>query len=548
MGKIERSTFSGFLSIFSTKVVALVVGLASTPILVRLLTKEQYGHYAFVMSIFGLYMIVISGGIGDGVRKYVAEDREAENWEQSVIGFYFRAAFLVATVGAIGLIIIGYLGSKTWFDPEFQIYFYVLALLVFAAQYRNFNRRVLMGLGLERYSEPLKVINKVLVVGVGLLLVYLGLGVLGMLIGYVVASSLTFLIGLYYIHREISVRSFLAKAGSHLPKRELIMFNSWSIVLLLLLSSLYHVDVLMLKPIAGSVETSSYKAALTLAEFLWFVPLTIQAVLLHSTSELWSNDRHDAITELSTQVTRYTLLLTALFTIGLFVLAPVVVPLYLSEKYTTAVLPLRILLPGTLAFAVARPIMAIGQGKGDLPILVGGVGAAAGINFGLNFVLIPRFGQVGAAVATGIGYGSMFVFMVFAALRLGYNPLEDFRGLRVLLTILLSSAGIYGLNTIIGGGLPSLLIVPPVGFLMFTACSFLTGALDVAECRVISDKLPDPFGPAVAKVLDLLDWLSEKTDTEVSSVRYEDAKADGAGATYATLVEEELEKDSEGKS
>lgn len=489
-------------------------------------------------------MILISAGIGDGVRKFIAEDRDIENWERSVIGFYFQAAFLLATVGAIGLAVIGYVGSETWFDPKFQVYFYALALLVVAAQFRNYNRRVLMGLGLERYSEPLKVLNKVLVMGVGLLLVYAGFGVLGMLIGYVVASTLAFVVGLHYIQREVSLRSFLAKAGSELPKRELIMFNSWSILLILLLNSLYHVDVMMLKPLVGSVETSYYKAALTLAEFLWFIPLTIQSVLLHSTSELWSNDRYDAITELSTRVTRYTLLLTALFAIGLFVLAPVVVPLYLSEKYAAAVLPLQLLLPGTLGFAVARPIMAIGQGKGDLPILVGGVGGAAAINFVLNFLLIPRYGPAGAAVATGIGYGLMFVLMVLAALRLGYNPLEDLRGRRILATILVSGAGIYGLNLAIGEGkLLSLLIVPPVGFVIFTLCAFLTGALDVAECQTISGKLPSPFGAALEKVFGLLEWPADETDTEIQHGKFDDVASGGAGIAYTAVIDEEREKD-----
>lgn len=528
---MERSTFSGFLSIFSTKVVVVVVSLITTPVLVRLLTKAQYGDYAFVLSVFGIYMILVSSGVGDGVRKYVAEDRNATDWEESVIGFYFRAAFVLAALGALGLILIGHFASGRWFDSRFEVYFYVLAVLVFAAQFRNFNRRVLMGLGQERYSEPLKVLNKVLLMGVGLGLVSLGYGVLGMLIGYVFASGVAFLVGLYYVHREVSARSFLAHASADLPKRELVMYNSWNIVLILLLNSLYHVDVMMLKPLAGSVETSYYKAALTLAEFLWFVPLTLQAVLLHSTSDLWSRGRSDAITDLSTRVTRYTLLLTSLFAIGLFVLAPVVVPLYLSEKYTAAVLPLQLLLPGALGFAIARPLLAIGQGKGDLSILVGGVGAAAGINLVLNALLIPEYGPTGAAVATGIGYGSMFLFMVAAALRIGHNPLDDLRGWRVLTTVVLSFGAIYGLNHVVESDVVSLLVVPPVGFLLFSGLAFLTGALDPEECRLISAKLPEPVGPRLAGFFAWFDRPIGTTATDggiVATTDHEDPDGDGS--------------------
>jgi len=52
-----------------------------------------------LLSIFAIYMIFVSSGITDGVRKFLAEDRAVANWSVHVVGFYFRLAILLAGLG-----------------------------------------------------------------------------------------------------------------------------------------------------------------------------------------------------------------------------------------------------------------------------------------------------------------------------------------------------------------------------------------------------------------------------------------------------------------
>jgi O-antigen/teichoic acid export membrane protein len=69
-----------------------------------------------------------------------------------------------------------------------------------------------------------------------------------------------------------------------------------------------------------------------------------------------------------------------------------------------------------LAFAFAiyagYTVLAIGSGRArrtQMNWVVTGIGAA--VNVGLNFVLIPRYGMVGAAISTAIAYLILFVGM-----------------------------------------------------------------------------------------------------------------------------------------
>jgi len=143
----------------------------------------------------------------------------------------------------------------------------------------------------------------------------------------------------------------------------MLTFNSMSIALIFLMMSLYHIDIIMLNRFQSDSAVGNYKAALTIAEFLWFVPMAIQTVFVHSTSELWSQNRYQQISELVSRTTRYTFLLTAVMAVGLAALADIAVPIYFGAEAEPAITPLLLLLPGALGFAIARPILAVSQGK-----------------------------------------------------------------------------------------------------------------------------------------------------------------------------------------
>lgn len=482
-----------FASLFGSKAVSTLVAIVSTPIIVRLLEPEGYGNYAVLLSIFSLYMIPISASITEGVQKFVSEVRDDDDWREQVIRFYFLWALGLVLVGGAILLVFTWFGyAERIFGSGFTEYFYLLVGFVFVAQFRAISIHTVLGFGLEHISGPMNVLKKIVTVGLGIALVWWEFGVSGMLIGHIVASTAVFLIGGYVIARRISLRSLLSASDS-LPRREFLSFNVLNVILVLLVMSLFHVDVVMVQTLVGSESTGYYKAALSLAEYLWIVPIVLQSLLLHSSSTLWSDNQLSMVTELAGRITRYTTLLVLLMAVGLATLADSVVPLYYGEQYAVAVTPLLLLLPGVVGFAVARPLQAICQGSGELRTLILAVGAAAGINLGLNALLIPRFGMNGAAVATSAGYGSMFLLLVWVSRTIGYDPLVDFRPGRIAVTVVGSGALIAGLDYLISDDIVSLLVVPVFGLVIFSAIAIATGALDADEIRELLAKLPVPF-------------------------------------------------------
>lgn len=486
-----------FLSIVSGKMATTAIALVATPVIVRILGPGGYGDYAVLLSVFSMYMIPISAAITEGVQKFVAERRDPDGWREQVFRFYLLLGSTTVFLGATLLAVVTALGLPARvFGEGFTRYFYLLVVFVLVSQYRAVTYHTVLGFGLEPVSESLNVLKKLVTVILGVGLALVGFGVAGMLVGHIAANLLVALLAGVVVLRRLSPRGLLRRPESF-PYRELLSFNGLNVVLVLLVMSLFHVDVIMLRTLADSRSTGFYKAALSLAEFIWVVPMALQMLLLHSSSSLWSQDRLEEVTSIAARVTRYSLLFVLLLGVGLATLADRVVPLYYGAPFEAATLPLRLLIPGVIGFAVARPLLAISQGSGRISTLVVAVAGAASLNLALNGLLIPRFGANGAAVATSTAYGSMLVFLAWSARRIGYDPFSDVRAGRIGLTLALSTPVMVLADRAIGPNVLALLVVPPTGALVYGALAVATGAVDGDEVDAVLGQVPGPVGAIV---------------------------------------------------
>lgn len=500
-----RHVSRGFIAIISGQSGVVLVSFLVTPLLVRFLGSSLYGDYALILSILGIVMIIINAGIFDGARKFVAEDRDIDYWAEHVIGFYLQTGIVLAVIGGSILVLFGRteLVGQT-FGQEFRTYFYLLAILIFSRQLFFLFRSGLMGLNLEQFSESLDVVRMGIFGIVGLFLAFMGYGVSGVLLGHIFGSICAVTLAIVVLRRHLQLSHLLYAPKPGFPGRELLTFNALTVVFILLTASLYHVDILLLQPLAGSQQTGYYKAALMTAEFLWFVPFAAQIVLLHSSSELWANEEQDRITKLASDVTRYTVTTTVLLIIGITALADSFFPIYFGDPFEAAIVPMLILLPGAFGFAVARPIFAISQGKGELIPLIFSTGAAAVCNILLNILLIPPFGMVGAATATSIGYGLMLVLHVRCARRVGFDPVTDLRLFRLGMTAAVSIPVIFGLDQLIASPLLSLLVVPPIGFVVYAIFALRTRLIDPEEAISAISHLPQPVPKYGKQILNVI--------------------------------------------
>ncbi|NHN58556.1 MULTISPECIES: flippase [Halorussus] len=488
---MTKGLLRSFLSVFFGRVGELIIGMSVTPILVRILGSSKYGDYAFVMSIFSFLFVFVEAGIFDGLRKHISESHDKHDWRSQVFGFYFKLAAVWSITIALLLIIAVVSGLvEKVFGSRSPVYVLFIALLILGEQSFSVVRATLMGFKLESYSESLRVLRNLVSGAVGLTLAFSGFGLVGVFTGEVLGVVIVSFVGFMLVAGRISLRTIVEPSPDYLPRKQFLSFNTYGILLNFLMLSLFQVDILVIQANVGSSATGYYKAALVVTELLWFAPMAVQMVFLQSASRLWSQGETSRITLLSARGTRYTLLFTLLLAIGIAALAEPFVSLYFGSEFDNAVTPLLLLIPGTVCFAVVRPIIAIGQAKGNLRPLVYATGVAAVINGGLNLLLVPEFEIIGAATATTIGYSLMLICQVYTAWNLGFDPVANIRFGRVALTASLSGFLIYGTTILISSELLSLVIVPPFGLIVYSGLALKTRALDWEEVVESLEKLP----------------------------------------------------------
>ncbi len=85
------------------------------------------------------------------------------------------------------------------------------------------------------------------------------------------------------------------------------------------------------------------------------------------------------------------------------------------------------LLPGMITLSIGKVMTSYISGRGRPGLVAFGTTFSLVFNIGLNFALIPRFGIVGASLASVFSYTLQAAVAVFFASRLsGHSPLELF--------------------------------------------------------------------------------------------------------------------------
>ncbi len=169
-----------------------------------------------------------------------------------------------------------------------------------------------------------------------------------------------------------------------------------------------RMDQLLLSLFVAPRELGLYVVAVTLASAVGFFPQAMGIVTLATGSNLPPNEARQAISLSFRLSLAWLLVLCA----GLFVVAPQLIVFFFGAKFTGSVLACRILLPGT-AFLGLRQVLYEGAralGKPAIPSYAEGFGTLVTIS--ALYLLLPRYGFVGAAIASTLAYGASFVFIL----------------------------------------------------------------------------------------------------------------------------------------
>ncbi len=201
-----------------------------------------------------------------------------------------------------------------------------------------------------------------------------------------------------------------------------------------------RVDIFLIERLAGLAALGLYSLAVLVAESIWMVTDAVAVACLPHQVEA---STHDA-GRLTLLACRFNILLALLGALGLGLVSYPVVRITYGTPFLPAIPALLALLPGVACYSVQRVcgayLLRLNHPFRISAILCG----AVFLNVGLNLMWIPRWGIVGAALASSASYAlSATLFLTWAA-RLAGAPLAQGLIFRKSDWVLLRQAALQG--------------------------------------------------------------------------------------------------------
>lgn len=185
----------------------------------------------------------------------------------------------------------------------------------------------------------------------------------------------------------------------------------------------YKTDIFLINIFIGPAFAGIYVIAVALVEKLWLVSQAVSTILLPHLSQLASEKEKCNI--LTPLICRWVLLITLVGGLSLAVIVYPFTLLVFGSDYLESVLPSLILLPGIIFVSGARVLAndIASKGRPELNMYISAITVL--YNVVGNWLLIPTYGLVGAAIATTIAYSNTLFLTLLIYTRFSSNHWID---------------------------------------------------------------------------------------------------------------------------
>ena len=227
-------------------------------------------------------------------------------------------------------------------------------------------------------------------------------GVIGLIVSQYLAHTLSALYSFFILKKSAFYSSIIANTTvlSREFKKEFLSYSIVSALTTFASAALTLLDVTCLDFILNDAEIlADYKVALTIPAALLFVPKSFMTYYFPKLVKAFSTDQKSGIKEV-VQYTAINICLNGLICTCIILFAPLLINILYGEKYMNVIPVFRILginfFFSSLRLVSGHVISALKKVKVNLVFTI-----FSGIaNIGINILLIPIFGSIGAAMAT----------------------------------------------------------------------------------------------------------------------------------------------------
>jgi O-antigen/teichoic acid export membrane protein len=388
------------------RVLALLINMATQVIIVRTLTKVDFGAFAFAFAFAAAGRTMLSLGQGRLLSRFMATYEEQRDYPRMFGAMLLALGTILATsvvgIGAVFLFSDQLLGSALRSSEAVDL----VLILIFLSPLEAVDQVFISLFAVFSDSRAIFLRKYLVVPGIRLvvvvLLVLTGAGVHFLATGYVLGALLGILVYAYLFVLTLRQRGLLAKLrdeGIKVPYRAVFEFSFPLITgeLAFLSLSVGGVFVLAMFHSAGAV--ADYRAVFGAARLNTAITTSFVTLFLPMIAKLYARHDFDGLRETYWHTGAFVAVLTFPIFALTGPLAPSTTVALFGQRYAGAAPILAILAVGYYANVMLGFNAYALQVYGRIRYLVVVNTVTAAGNIALCFVLAPRFGAVGVATA-----------------------------------------------------------------------------------------------------------------------------------------------------
>jgi len=411
--------------VLTIRITTLAVQVPISIILARLLGVEGKGLYTLLTVVPWMVSFMLMGGI-DTAQVYLLSSRRA-----ALRPVIIQSLLSVLVISLAGVPLYLLLVAPRAIESTAQVLLLISAFLIPLSLCRYFVMSILLGFERVIDFNLLYLVGALIVLGlVGAFVGLLDYGLYGALAAFVAAQGLVLPVGLRLIARGRKTAAETPRDPSDERKtlkglpllKSSLAYGLKGHLAGVLVNLNQRFDIFLLGALSTSRQVGLYAVAVALAETVWHVPMSVHLTLFPRTAAV---GREQGARKLP-RACRMTLFLT----LGLALIIgaagyPLILILF-GRDFLPAVAPLLALLPGVVGMGLAHVFESYFAGVNRRHYQSISAVCAFTLSVVLGVALIPRYGALGASLASTASYLLQMAISMSLFRRLGKLSFGEF--------------------------------------------------------------------------------------------------------------------------
>ena len=402
-------------------------GLAylSQVVVARLLGVQLFGYYALGLTIYKFSSLMAQLGLNNGVLRFVPKLKNGtdDSAARGVVRSGLIISSLVGSLLAIGIYFgASWISNSIFKEPNltgvlrsFSVGIPFFALMMIALYSTRSEKRMEYFVYVKNFQLQFSFLAFFLVSYL------LGFRLYGATWSWVIATVAACLSSIFFLKNV-----FPKIIENYRPRkiRELLKFSLPLVLVGVLQFLILWTDTFMLGALSSAETVGLYRAAVQTALLLGMVLRAFNSIFAPIISDLYSKKRQETLDLLFKTITRWVFVLTAPLFAIIIVAGDSVLEIF-GPAFPVVWLPLILLGLSQMLDASMGPVGYILIMSGNQKIEFYNVLFVALLNIALNFIMIPKLGTLGAALATGTSVICVnLIRLVAVTLRLKLWPYD----------------------------------------------------------------------------------------------------------------------------